>query len=427
MREGVPLGHLLMVESWVGAMSTLLPRGIREGGHRFSFITRDLHHYLRSSPTTGTHPLLGADNLLTVETNDVDALLDHVEHLQSALDFDGVLTACDYYLPTAARIAERLGLPGPCPEAVEHACRKDVTRHRLREAGIPGPAFALTDSGSGAEEAAAAMGFPLVLKPVDLCAGMYVRKVHDQNDLREAYRAVEEFPVNARGQQRSPTVLLEEVLTGPEVSIETVTFQGTTTVIGVTDKSIAGAPWFVETGHMFPAALDNETERQVSNAAVAAIEALGLDNVVSHTELKLTPDGPRIIEVNPRPAGNQITELVRRVTGIDLPSVCAQVALGERPTLEPAETGVASAAISFLLPPREGRVSEIRGAGELVNARGVADWKIKEPGHRAGAPTSNNHYLGHVLVTDERAGSARAKAESLIGKLDVRYADGAAA
>ncbi|MFD0491010.1 hypothetical protein ACFQ0O_32615 [Saccharopolyspora spinosporotrichia] len=47
------MGHLLMVESWVGAMSALLPRGIRESGHRFSFITRDLHHYLRSSPVPG--------------------------------------------------------------------------------------------------------------------------------------------------------------------------------------------------------------------------------------------------------------------------------------------------------------------------------------------------------------------------------------
>jgi argininosuccinate lyase len=416
------VGHLLLVESWVGAMSTLLPRGIREGGHRFSFVTRDLQHYLRANPAAGPHPLLGADNLLTVETNDVPRLLAHLERLQPVLGFDGVLTSCDYYLAAAARAAERLGLPGAPPEAVERACSKDFTRRALRDAGVPGPAFALAKTTSGLEEAAEALGYPLVLKPVDLCAGMFVRKVDDLAQLRKAHFALQGFPVNARGQRRNPVVLLEELLTGPEVSVETVTFQGQTTVVGVTDKSVAGAPWFVETGHMFPAALDADTEEAVAKTAVSAIEALGLDNVVGHTEIKLTPAGPRVVEVNPRPAGNQITELVRRVTGIDLAAVYAQIALGEKPDLHRVDTGAASAAISFLLPPREGTIGEVGGTDALAADPAVVDWSVKGAGHRAGSATSNNHYLGHVMVTSGRRGAARGRAESLIAGLDVRYA-----
>ncbi|MEB3370944.1 ATP-grasp domain-containing protein [Saccharopolyspora mangrovi] len=416
------MGHLLLVESWVGAMSTLLPRAIREGGHRFSFVTRDLQHYLRSAPASGPHPLLGADNVLTVETNDPDVLLPHLERLQPVLGFDGVATSCDYYLATAARLAERLGLPGPPAEAVETACSKDRTRRLLGETGVPGPAFALAETLRGLEEGAAAMGYPLVVKPVDLCAGMFVRKVNDASELREAFEALQGFPVNARGQQRSPVVLLEELLTGAEVSVESVTFGGRTTVVGVTDKSVAGAPWFVETGHMFPAALEADTERAVADAAVAAIEALGLDNTVCHTEIKLTADGPKIVEVNPRPAGNQITELIRRVTGIDLAAIYAQVALGEKPDLTSVDTGAASAAISFLLPPRTGAIEEIRGVEELRDPA-VVDYRLKPAGHHAGAATSNNNYLGHVMVTSGRKGAARAHAESLIERLDVRYAE----
>lgn len=44
------MGHLLVIESWVGSMSRLLPTAIREEGHEFTFVTRDLHHYLRSAP-----------------------------------------------------------------------------------------------------------------------------------------------------------------------------------------------------------------------------------------------------------------------------------------------------------------------------------------------------------------------------------------
>ncbi|WP_216592280.1 ATP-grasp domain-containing protein [Verrucosispora sioxanthis] len=346
------MGHVLVVESWVGAMSTLLPRAIREAGHRFTFLTRNLHHYLRQDSGDGAHPLLTADNVLTAETNDPARLLPQVQRLHEVLRFDGVVTSCDYYLGTVARLAAHLGLPGARPEAVEHACRKDLARHRMRAAGLPGPAFAVAEDWPGAQAAARALGFPLVVKPVDLCAGMLVRLVTDLTELREAFDALDAFPVNARGQRRAPQVLLEEVLVGPEVSVETVTVDGVTTVLGVTDKSLAGEPWFVETGHMFPAALDAATVAAVCDMAVAALAAVGFDRGVAHTELRLTAAGPRVVEINPRPAGNQITELVRRGTGVDLPMVYTQLALGEQPDVTVADTGVRSAAISFLLPPR---------------------------------------------------------------------------
>ncbi|PWK81303.1 argininosuccinate lyase [Lentzea atacamensis] len=413
------MAHLLMIESWVGAMSSLLPRAINESGHRFTFLTRDLHHYLRAAPAH-PHPLLAADNVLTADTNDVATLLDQVERLHAVLRFDGVISSCDYYLPTVARVAAHLGLPGPDPHAVERACRKDLTRTALRDAGVPGPRFALADDWPALAKAAAELGYPLVVKPVDLCAGMHVRKVAGESELREAFAALEAFPVNARNQPRVRTVLLEELLTGPEVSVETVTTDGATQVVGVTDKSIAGDPWFVESGHMFPADLPTD---EAAAVAVAAIEALGLDHGVAHTEVKLTQDGPKLVEVNPRPAGNQITELVRRVTGIDLPSAYAQLAVGERPELRPADTGVRSAAICFLLPPRSGLVAAVHGTETLGTAPDVVEWKVKGAGHRAGDPTSNNSYLGHVVVTDPAGLGARARAERLVGGLSVDYAE----
>jgi biotin carboxylase len=417
------VAHLLMIESWVGAMSSLLPRAIHESGHHFTFLTRDLHHYLRSAPRTSPHPLLAAENVLTSETNDVPALLPYVERMHEVLRFDGVISSCDYYLSTVARVAAHLGLPGPDPEAVERAYRKDLTRGALRAAGVPGPRFALTEGWSATAKEAAELGYPLVVKPVDLCGGMHVRKVADEAELREAFLALEAFPINARNQPRVRSVLLEELLTGPEVSVETVTVDGVTHVIGVTDKSLAGEPWFVESGHMFPADLDAADRDAAVGTAVAAVAALGLDNAVAHTEVKLTADGPRLIEVNPRPAGNRITELVRRVTGIDLPAVYAQLAVGQRPNLNVAGTGVRSAAISFLLPPRSGLVAGIAGVDRLDGAAGVVDWAAKPAGHRAGEPTSNNTYLGHVVVTDVDGAGARARAEQVIGGLTVRYAE----
>ncbi len=403
-----------MVESWVGAMSRLLPRAILDAGHHFTFLTRDLHHYLRAAPEGTAHPLLGARNVLTADTNDPGALAEQVARLHGALGFDGVLTSCDYYLPTAALLADRIGLPGAPAEAVEAACRKDRTRRLLAEAGVPGPRFAVCEGASAAAEAARELGYPLVFKPVDLCAGMFVRRVDDEAQLAEACRALDGFPVNARGQLRSPSVLLEELLDGPEVSVETVSYAGTAHVVGVTDKSVGGAPAFVETGHMFPAGLAEAEAKEAAGTAVAALDALGLDGTVAHTEIKLTSYGPRVVEVNPRPAGNRITELVRHVTGVDLAAACVDTALGRAPQLTPRETGVGSAAISFLVPSDDGVLEGFEGAEGLAELDGVREVQFAAAGKSVRAAADNNGYLGHVMTAHPEPGAARERAEALL-------------
>ncbi|WP_243087904.1 ATP-grasp domain-containing protein [Streptomyces sp. 891-h] len=411
------MAHLLVVESWVGSMSRLLPRAIRECGHEFTFLTRDLHHYLRSAPEGTAHPLLGARNVVTAETNDIEALLPHVERLHSVLGFDGVLTSCDYYLSTVARIAGHLGLPGSGPDPVENACRKDATRRVLAEAGVPGPRFAVREEWTDIASAARELGYPLVVKPVDLCAGMYVRRVDDEAQLVAAVRQMADFPVNARGQQRTPAVLLEELLDGPEVSVETVSRAGTVHVVGVTDKSVGGAPAFIETGHMFPAALTADQAEAAEQTASAALKALGLvDGVVAHTEIKLTADGPRVVEVNPRPAGNRITELVRHVTGIDLAAASVEVSLGHEPDLRRKDTGLRSAAIGFLVPETAGTLEALDG-GELRTAQDVLELHLAESGKQVKAAGSNNEYLGHVMAGDPEGLGARDRVETLLDGL----------
>ncbi|MFE2441420.1 ATP-grasp domain-containing protein [Streptomyces sp. NPDC021218] len=411
------MAHLLVVESWVGSMSRLLPRAIREGGHEFTFLTRDLHHYLRSAPEGTAHPLLGARNVITTDTNDTEALLPEVKRLHAVFGFDGAITSCDYYLPTVARIAGHLGLPGSSPEAVENACRKDATRRVLSDAGVPGPRFAVHEEWADIARAAREIGYPLVVKPVDLCAGMYVRRVDDEGQLAAAFAALADFPVNARGQRRTPAVLLEELLDGPEVSVETVSHGGAVHVVGVTDKSVGGAPAFIETGHMFPAALTAADTEAAEQTALSALKALGLvDGVVAHTEVKLTSAGPRVVEVNPRPAGNRITELVRHVTGIDLAAACVDVTLGRAPDLRRTDTGLRSAAIGFLVPERTGTLASLDRDG-LRDAPGVLEVQLSEPGRQVKAAGSNNEYLGHVMAGDPDGAGARDRVEALLAEV----------
>jgi argininosuccinate lyase len=408
-----------MVESWIRSAGEALPATIRDRGHRYVLLAADPQRY-------ENHPALTlADEVAVADTNDPTAVTAAAHVLHARQPFDGVLTTCDYYLEAAAVIAEELGLPGPAPAAVRLAVRKDLVREALTRAGLPNPRFATATSAGDARRAAAGLGYPLVAKPVDLNSSTLVRKVADERELWDSFQEIAAVDHNTRGQRRVPRVLLEELLVGPEVSVEAVTHRGATTVLGITDKSTTGV---VESGHQFPAALAPEVELEVAEFVRAALVAIGWSHGISHTEVMLTPEGPRIVEINPRQGGNLIFELVRLVTGASTLDGLVDLAL-DQPLSHGSRDDAgrpASAAVFFVMSPRDGRVESVTGVDSLGTDPRVERWSLPTPVD-VRRPVDNEDYAGHVLAVDPDRRCARAHAERAVARLRLCFSDGGTA
>jgi argininosuccinate lyase len=310
------------------------------------------------------------------------------------------------------------------------ATRKDLVRHALAAAGLPNPRYAVAHGWDDAHVTAAQLGYPLVAKPVDLNAGSSVRLVPDDAALKDAVNEIQGTTTNTRGQPLQRLVLLEEQLVGTEVSVEAVTHAGHTTVLAVTDKTVTGAPAFVESGHMVPARLHLADTTAATDLAVAALDAVGLTHGLSHVEVMLTPDGPRIVEINPRQGGGHIFDLVELVTGTHPLDVLIDLALGATPQLGtvtaprpgPIPT-VPSAAIMFILSPQPGTIVAVEGADHLDADPGIIRWEIPTP-VQARPPVDNDAYLGHVMAVGDTHRDARQRAETALGNLHLVMADG---
>jgi argininosuccinate lyase len=307
------------------------------------------------------------------------------------------------------------------------ATRKDRVRAALAAAGVPDVAHGVAGTWDDARKLASDLGYPLVAKPVDLNSGTGVRRVAGEEELVDAFAAATGGARNSRGQRRADVLLLEQVLVGQEVSVETVTWRGETTVLAVTDKSLTAAPAFVESGHMVPARLDDAVTAAAQRLVGDALRAVGIRHGLAHTEVMLTAEGPRIVEINPRQGGNTIFELVRRVTGTHPLEVLVDLALGRPPVLgtvrDPrpgATTG--SAAIVFVMSPETVDVVAVEGTEQLAADDAVVDWATTGP-VSASRPVDNSAYLGHVMTVDP-AGGARRRAEAAVAALRLRTADG---
>ncbi|WP_330306315.1 MULTISPECIES: ATP-grasp domain-containing protein [unclassified Streptomyces] len=358
----------------------------------------------------GRYPYAAEDGLrtVTVDTADEAALWMAVSELAGEAPIAGVLTSSEYYVPTAAAVAARLGLPGPEAEAVR-ACRdKSEQRRILAGAGVGVPGFAVVDEVVGAVAAAEACRLPVVVKPVQGSGSLGVRLCADAGEVAEHARTLLAATVNERGVAAPRRILVEEYLSGPEFSVEVFGTQAVVTVA----KHVGPLPVFVEVGHDVPASLPAEAERALRETAVRAVEALGLGWGAAHVEMRLESTGAKVIEVNPRLAGGMIPELVRRACGIDL--VLAQVlsALGETPELE---RGVyARASIRFLTAERDGILTHAGALDETVaRARAVPNVVdavvYRVPGEPVGPAEDFRGRIGHTIaVADHPAPAAEA-------------------
>lgn len=330
----------------------------------------------------------------------------------------GVLTWDEYALVPTAQIAEDLGLPGNSPAAAA-ACRDKATSRSLMAAStVPSARFAAVTAFHEAAAAAKEIGYPVVLKPASHAASIGVIRVDSPGELAAAWKFT-----TAGASEQGPEgtgVLVEEYLSGPEISVECVTYQGHTQAVALTHKTLAFAPLFEEIGHTVTA--QDPLLKTVAPIAADAVRALGVTDGVQHVEMRLTHTGPAIIEVNGRIGGDHIGKLVLLATGIDLPRAAADVAIGRRPDLTPTRNS--AAAITILYPPATGTLtarqlpSSVEHGTPWLHQTG---W-FKEVGDAVAIPPEgdlDDARIGFAIVTGATGDDTRVRAAEVLTHAEI--------
>ncbi|GLY30467.1 ATP-grasp domain-containing protein [Kineosporia sp. NBRC 101731] len=274
----------------------------------------------------------------------------------------GVMTWHEEHVLQTALASADLGLPGADPGAAARCRDKFQTRTTLTGLGVRQPRFALAGTLDEARAAATQIGYPVVVKPRALGGSMGVVLVHDEVELAEHFPQTRAMPFRHTPDYERP-VLIEEYVTGPEISVDSVVQGGRATPLFVTRKQTGFAPWFEETGHLVEFPSPWQADAGLIREIDRIHRGVGFVDGWTHTEFRLTPSGPVLIEINGRLGGDLIPYLGRLASGIDPGLVAAAVATGRPAPVTPSSAGWAG--IRFFYPP-EGTVTikDISIAGE---------------------------------------------------------------
>jgi hypothetical protein len=307
----------------------------------------------------------------------------------------GITTFSEAGLIPAARLATALGLRGHAAATAHRLTDKRAQRAALRAAGVDATASVLLDDPADWADAVRTVGLPAVVKPVH---GVSSRNTVLVEDLATGRAEL------ARVLAAEGPVVVEEYLRGapvPEpfgdyVSVESVVQDGDRCHLSVTGK-LRLAPPFRECGQFWPARLDAATEQAVLTLTDRAVAALGVTTGVLHTELKLTPDGPRIIEVNGR-IGGYIADLAARAGGVDLVEVATRIARGDRVDLAPVRPDRVFFQFTTPAPVATGTVAAADRGRELRGVPGITGYHAFV---RPGTPVGGVGTLDLNLITGD--------------------------
>jgi biotin carboxylase len=178
----------------------------------------------------------------------------------------------------------------------------------------------------------------------------------------------------------------------------------------VARKEVGYPPYFEEVGHLVDAADPLLTDPELLAVVQDAHTALGYADGITHTELKLTPAGPKLVEVNARLGGDLIPYLGLRATGVDPGRAAAAVACGQPP--EVAADRKLVGAVRFFYPDRRITVESVR----FVDPPSTVDLAVPlaEPGDVVSPPPAGTLF-GRVAFATAVAPTAAECAAALDG------------
>jgi biotin carboxylase len=263
-------------------------------------------------------------------------------------------------------------------------------REALRAAGVAQPAFAVVQPGSDGRAEAGSLGFPVVVKPVDLAASRGVIRCDEPGALAAVLARVRAVA------GPDAHVLVERFVPGTEVAVEGIMRSGALDVLAVFDKpDPLDGPYFPETIYVTPSRHDTTG---VTGEVARAAAAIGLRDGPVHAEARITPGGaPVVLEVAARTIGGLCSRTLQFGLGVSLEELVVRHAIG-RPlgNLEP----VAPAAGVLMLPTeRAGVLRAVAGVDEARAVPGIAGVEITAvPGSELVPLPEGDRYLGFVFA-----------------------------
>jgi len=371
--------------------------------------------FVSSNP--GIYPFLDHYACEIVELRSADDLgiLRAIEEVTSVKDLEvfGIGTTNDNMLMPVTDAAKALGLEYPDPVAVENCKDKSATR-----ALLPAQSPKFTSVFHADDLVRCQPNFPgeTVVKPTSLNSGLGVRHCKDWTETVAHVEHLYDAGLVMRDTQRQQ-ILVEEYVSGQEFSVEV--FDGK--ALGVTQIEIDDSIGFVEVSHLHPSNEPQELHELLMASAEEAVRATGLTWGPAHIQYRYNGESAKLVEINPRLGGGNVTQCVEYARGIRLAhayvrKICRLPGVED----ELQSTKFLYSVVKFVLTRNGDPLRQVSGLNEALSSRSIVEVGTRaRQGEEYAARGSNHDRLAFAISVAETPVSAIADATAAAEQISI--------
>jgi biotin carboxylase len=265
-----------------------------------------------------------ADKFYCVSTTDKEAILEVAKKEK----VNGVVAyASDPAAPTAAYVAERMGLPTNSYKSVELLTNKDEFRVFLKENNFCTPKAKGYSDAWEAKKDIVNFKLPVLIKPVDSSGSKGVSKLMDIKNIGNQIEC-------ALSYSRSKRFIIEEFVEkfGYQVAGDGFSVDGELVFRGFANDHFdnSGSNPFVPIAASFPYNMPKRIHDKIHGEIQRLLKLLNMKTCAYNFDIRIDKDeNVYLMEVGPRNGGNFIPQVTRYATGVDMIEYTIKAAMGE--------------------------------------------------------------------------------------------------
>jgi len=346
--------------------------------------------------------------MILIDTSNIEDMKDEIYNLtKTGLEIKSIVSFVDPFVHIASILCDEFCDNYTSSTAIEMMEDKEKTRNFLKNQPYSPKFFLLKPNESFSNN----MAFPLIVKSPKSTGSKDVLLANDSNQL-------EKHLSHLRSKNPRETIMIEEYIEGPQYLVEALVYKRQANIIGIIEQEITQGKRFIITGYGVLVKAPKEIQAGLEEVLQSIVKAFNIENGALHLELRLTKNGWKLIEINPRISGGAMNTMLHAAFGFNLVEETLKLFLGERPDINPRHRKFVYT--KYVIVESKGILEKVIGRNKATNSPGVVDVYVKpKRGTLLTPPLSMGHRYAYVIA--EGATLAEAKNKAIKAAKEIKF------
>ncbi|MFJ7933870.1 ATP-grasp domain-containing protein [Sporosarcina sp. NPDC096371] len=344
--------------------------------------------------------------MIFIDTSNISEMKKEIKRLQlNGKDIKTIVSFIDSNVHRASTLCEEFCESGTSSKAIAIMENKEQTRSFLKDQPYT-PNFFVIKPG---ETINVQFHFPVMVKSP---------KSTGSKDVLLAKRTeqLEKHIASLREKHPDESIIIEEFIEGDQYLVEALVCNNKIQIAGIMKQEITQGKRFIITGYGVFADVPSHVKVGIEKVLHSVISQFNIQNGALHLELRLSANGWKLIEINPRISGGAMNKMLQAAFGFNLVEETLKLSLGRIPSLKPKCLNYVFT--QYLVVSRKGILEKVTGKRRARNSPGVFEVYVKpKKGTKLIPPLSMGHRYAYVIATGASMEEAKMLAQNAANEI----------